>query len=292
MKLSTFWGIILGFAAILGAFLWEGGPIDSLFMLPAMLIVIGGTLAAGLAGSSFEQLFRIPKLIALAMNPPQYNELEIADIIVEYSTIARREGILALENKLDNLPNPFMKKLFKICIDGADSDGMQKIAENEIEYITMRHNANIDFFIKLGGYSPTMGIIGTVMGLISTLAAAGSEPSVLIKHISTAFIATLWGIVMANLVWLPVGDKLRNLHKKEIQIFQLMLDGVQSIQMGENPSVVRAKILSAFPISKQDALEEKQKAVQDSLAATLKRKDKDITITDETKIVNEINNKN
>ena len=172
-----------------------------------------------------------------------------------------------------------MRKLFKICIDGADSEGMQQIAENEIEYITLRHNSNIDFFIKLGGYSPTMGIIGTVMGLISTLASAGSEPTIMIKHISTAFIATLWGIVMANLVWLPIGDKLKNLHKKEIQIFQVMLDGVQSIQVGENPSVVRAKILSAFPISKQDALEEEQKEIQTKLAASLKRKDKDISDT-------------
>ncbi len=270
MKLSTLVGIIVGLISIFGAYLWEGGTFDSLFMLPAMLIVFGGTLAAGLAGSSFRQVVLIPKLIVLAINPPGYDRLKIIDQIVNLATLARREGILAIENKLNDMQHPFMKKLFKICIDGADPDTLIKIVDSEIGFLSNRHNANIDFFIKLGGYSPTMGIIGTVMGLISTLASAGSDPNVLIHHIATAFIATMWGILMANVVWLPIGDKLKRIHKDEMEIISIMVDGVQSVQLGENPSVIRSKLLSAFPLPEQERISKSYKTKSNTIKNTIK----------------------
>ncbi len=254
MKLSTLFGIILGLAAIFGAYILEGGSYDSLFVLPAMIIVFGGTIAAGLAGSSFKQIAKLPRLFLIAFNPPKYDRLAIINQIVEYATIARKEGILFIESKLDKVKHPFMKKLFKICIDGADPDALMKIVDAEIYYLSNRHNANIDLFAKLGGYSPTMGIIGTVMGLISTLASAGSDPNVLIRHIATAFIATMWGILMANVVWLPVGDKLKRIHKEELEIMNIIVDGIQSVQLGENPSVIRSKLLSAFPLPEQEKI--------------------------------------
>jgi len=254
IKSSTMLGIVLGFLAIFGAFVWEGGPIGTLFMLPAMLIVFGGTLAAGVAGTSTRQMLKIPGLFKTAFYPKKYNKQKILDQIVEFAAIARRQGFLAIEERLYEIKHPFLKKLFQICIDGADSDALQKIVDLEIHFITERHNANIRLFMKLGGYSPTMGIIGTVMGLISTLAAAGSDPSVLIRHIATAFIATMWGIFMANIVWLPIGDKLRTLHDEEMQVMQLMLEGVHSVQIGETPSVIRAKLVGIFPSKQQDEI--------------------------------------
>jgi chemotaxis protein MotA len=259
MKTSTLIGILIGFVAIFGAFLWEGGVLETLFMWPAILIVFGGTFAAALTGSSFKAMLRIPHLINIAIFPPSYRIEEIINQIVEFSAIARRNGILALESKLGQVKHPYLRKLFTIAIDGADPDTLQKIAETEIDFITDRHNANIGLFVKMGGFSPTMGIIGTVMGLIATLASAGSEPQVLIHHMATAFIATMWGIFMANIVWLPIGDKLRGLHNKEMQILQVMLDGVYSVQLGETPSVIRAKLISAFPLSKQVEIQEEQK---------------------------------
>lgn len=251
MKLSTFFGIVCGSLAIFGAFIWEGGSIDALFMLPAMLIVFGGTLAAGLAGSSFRQLFKMPSLIKIAVAPPVYDTEAIINTIIEYSVIARKEGILALENKLSELPVLHLRKFFQLCIDGADPETLRRSVEIEISYLSERHQSNINFFLKLGGYSPTMGIIGTVMGLISTLASAGSEPTVLIHHIASAFIATMWGIFMANIVWLPIGDKLKTIHDEEIQLLHLMLEGVHAVQLGEVPSVIRSRLISAFPIKEQ-----------------------------------------
>jgi chemotaxis protein MotA len=260
MKFSTLLGIVLGLFSIFGAYILEGGTFDSLFMLPAMLIVFGGTIAAGMAGSSFRQVSLIPQLIIIAINPPKYDRLKIIDQIVNLATLARREGILSIENKLNEMLHPFMKKLFKICIDGADPDTLVKIVDSEIGFLTNRHQANIELFTKLGGYSPTMGIIGTVMGLISTLASAGSDPNVLIHHIATAFIATMWGILMANIVWLPISDKLRRIHKEEIEIISIMMDGVQSVQLGENPSVIRSKLLSAFPLPEQEKISNSYKS--------------------------------
>lgn len=252
MKASTLFGIILGFAAIFGAFIWEGGTINTLFMLPAMLIVFGGTFAAGIAGTSFKQFSKMPELFKIAIFPKRHNLQAIAKQIIMFSTIARKDGILALEDQLKKIEHPFMKKLIELSIDGTDPDTMQQIVETEIAHITHRHKQNTNLFTKMGGYSPTMGIIGTVMGLISTLAAAGSDPNVLIHHIASAFIATMWGIFMANVVWLPLSDKLKSLHDEEMQLFQLMLDGVVAIQMGETPTVVRIKIATAFPIDEQE----------------------------------------
>lgn len=252
MKASTLIGIIIGSIAIFGAFLWEGGNYDSLFLAPPMLIVFGGTLAAGLAGSSWAMFSKIPILLKTAFFPKKYEVTEIIHQIVMYSYIARKEGILSIENELDNAKHPYMKKLFRICIDGADPQTLEQIFDSEAGYITDRHNANIKFFIKLGGYSPTMGIIGTVMGLISTLASAGSDPNVLIQHIASAFIATMWGIFMANIVWLPIGDKLQALHNIEMTVLQVILDGVKSVQLGETPSVIQTRLVGVLPLSEQD----------------------------------------
>lgn len=277
-KPSTLYGIIFGFVAIFGAFMLEGGPMGTLFMLPAMLIVFGGTLAAGVAGTSLQQVLLIPKLMKIAFFPPKYDKEQILEQIVAFSAIARRQGFLSIEDQLYKVKHPFMKKLFQICVDGADSDSLHKIVDLEVQFISERHNANSQLFYKLGGYSPTMGIIGTVMGLISTLAAAGSDPSVLIRHIASAFIATMWGIFMANIVWLPLGDKLKTLHNEEMQILHFVLEGVNAVQIGEVPSVIRAKLVGAFPSEEQDAIMNRQKLIYQETTAEHKSKPEPMVI--------------
>lgn len=259
MKTGTMIGILIGAAAILGSFIWEGGSFDALIIGPAMVIVFVGTLAAGTAGTSFEQLAKMPMLIGVAFFPKQYDLEKTINQIVTFSAIARKNGILTLESRLKSVEHPMMKKMIELCIDGTEPDTLEKIVEAEVGHITERHGANINFFKKLGGYSPTMGIIGTVMGLISTLASAGEDPTVLIRHIATAFIATMWGIFMANIVWLPIGDKLQTLHDEEMRLFQVILDGVYALQVGETPSVIRAKLAGALPLSEQESSMEKSK---------------------------------
>lgn len=254
MKATTLIGILIGFVSIFGAFIWEGGTVDALFMLPALLIVIGGTFASAIAGTSWEQFKKFPSLIRLTFFPEKYNTVEIINQIVAFSAISRRDGILKLESRLDNAKHPYLRKFLEVCIDGGDPDTLDQIANLEINGLTNRHNQNISLFTKMGGYSPTMGIIGTVLGLISALASAGSEPTVLIHHIATAFIATMWGILLANLVWLPIADKLRHLHNEEIVLLNIILEGVQAIQIGEIPMVIQARLISALPIKEQNKI--------------------------------------
>jgi chemotaxis protein MotA len=250
-RTSTLIGIGLGCAAIFGAYWLEGGAFSSLFLIPALLIVIGGTFAAAITGASLAQFAKIPVLLKAAIFPKEYSRREIVNQILYFAALTRREGIIGLESHIKTIEHPFLKRLFQTCVDGADPDVLVHIAELEIDFLTARHQQNIGLFTKMGGYSPTMGIIGTVMGLISTLAAAGSDPNELIRHIASAFIATLWGIFMANIVWLPIADKLRSLHNEEVILMQMITEGTHSVQLGQTPLVIRAKLLSALPRQEQ-----------------------------------------
>jgi chemotaxis protein MotA len=177
---------------------------------------------------------------------------ETIETIVRYSSIARKEGLLSLEKELDGSPDPFMKKMLRFAIDGTDPDVLRSLAETEVEYAAQRHSQNASIFAKMGGYSPTMGIIGTVMGLIATLAAAGEDANKLIHHIASAFIATLWGVFMANLVWLPLADKLKHIQNEENLFTQMIVEGILSIQAGEIPSVIKARLNSMLPSGEQE----------------------------------------
>lgn len=251
MRNSTLIGLVLGCLAIFGAFLLEGGTLSSLFLFPALLIVLGGTFAATMIGTTLEHFARLPRLIAIAIFPPSYKPQETIEVIVRFAAMSRREGLLTIERRLGEVPHLFMRKLLQLAIDGVDPQSLRQIAENELYFIGERHNANIQLFMRMGGYSPTMGIIGTVMGLISTMAGVGGDPNDLIRHIASAFIATLWGIFMANIVWLPIGDKLKTLHEQEMQLLSMIVEGVCSVQLGEVPSIIRSHLISILPLEQQ-----------------------------------------
>jgi chemotaxis protein MotA len=249
--IGTAGGLAFGLMSIFGSFVLEGGQLGGLFLLPAMVIVFGGTIATALIGSQLRSVLNLPKMFMLAMMPPKYEVKATIDNIVHYSTVARKDGLLALEKELEQIENPFMKKILRFAIDGTDPDVLRSLAETEVEYITERHSSGASIYAKMGGYSPTMGIIGTVMGLIGTLASAGEDPNTLIHHIASAFIATLWGVFMANIVWLPISDKLKNIHAEEHLYMNMIVEGLLAIQAGEIPSVIRAKLSAMLPNGEQ-----------------------------------------
>jgi chemotaxis protein MotA len=251
IEIGTIAGLLSGIISIFGSFVLEGGKIGALIMIPAMLIVFGGTFATAMIGTSFKQFARIWKFAIVAFFPPKHDVESLIESIVNYATIARKDGLLALEKELERIGNPFLKKMLRFAIDGTDPETMKKVAEAEMGFLNERHMTNAAIFQKMGGYSPTMGIIGTVMGLIVTLANAGGDPNDLIHHIATAFIATLWGIFMANIVWLPIADKLKTIHGEENLMMEIILEGVVSLQAGEIPAIVRAKLRSMLPTSEQ-----------------------------------------
>jgi len=249
--ITTAGGLVLGLGAIFGSFLLEGGSIAALILLPAMVIVFGGTFAAAMIGTSLKNFINALKTILLAVFPPKYEVQETINSIVRYSTVARKEGLLSLEKELENVNDPFMKKMLRFAIDGTEPEILRSLAETEVNYVGERHSQTATIFQKMGGYSPTMGIIGTVMGLIATLAAAGDDANTLIRHIASAFIATLWGVFMANIVWLPIADKLKHIHNEESLYMDMIVEGILSIQAGEIPSVIKARLNSMLPTGEQ-----------------------------------------
>lgn len=251
LDLGTVGGLLLGVIAIFGSFMLEGGAVGALILIPALAIVFGGTFAAAMIGTSVKNFLRIGELISLAFFPPTFEVRHAIDKIVKFSTIARKDGLLSLEKELDDVQNPFMKKILRFAIDGTDPEVLRTLAETEVHNAADRHTQGGAIFQKMGGYSPTMGIIGTVMGLIATLAAAGDDPNTLIHHIASAFIATLWGVFMANIVWLPIADKLKHAHGEENLFMEIIVEGILAIQAGEIPSVIKAKLNSMLPSSEQ-----------------------------------------
>jgi chemotaxis protein MotA len=250
-KIGALEGLLLGILSIFGAFFFEGGSFGALFLIPPLIIVFGGTFSAVIIGFGFDKFKGIWKLIKMAYFPSKYNLRRLINNLVDFSIISRKEGLLAIEKRLDRLEYLFPQKLVKYVIDGTDSDLLENLASLEMKAMQERHFSNIFIFTKMGGYAPTMGIIGTVMGLIMTLANAGGDPNSLIKNIASAFIATLWGVVSANILWLPIGDKLKKCHLEEKHMMEISLEGTLALQSGEIPSVVKARLLSLLPQREQ-----------------------------------------
>ncbi|PID62446.1 MAG: chemotaxis protein MotA [Ignavibacteriae bacterium] len=253
-KSGSLYGLIFGFAAIFGAYLLEGGTFGALFLFPAMLIVFGGTFAATIIGVGLDKFKKIFYLIRMAYFPPKYDIHKLIEGFVKISVKSRQEGLLAVERMLNSLIYPFPKRLMNFVMDGTELESLESIAYGEMKAMQGRHNTYISMFNKMGGYAPTMGIIGTVMGLIMTLANAGKDPDTLIHSIASAFIATLWGIFSANLLWLPIADKLKQCHLEEKYMMEVSLEGVLAIQSGEIPSIVKSRLMSYLPQKEQNAV--------------------------------------
>ena len=243
MDFATILGLLVAVGAIGGSYVMEGGHLDSIFLTAPMLIVIGGTLGATTITTSMDTVLKVPTYLRLAFAGRSREFARTIDDIVRLSEKARREGILGLEANLGAIPDPFFKKAIQLVIDGTEVTALREILETEIAYIEERHKKGISFFQKAGGFSPTMGILGTVLGLIHTLSNT-SDASKMAAAIAAAFIATLWGVGLANLFLLPVADKLKMRHEEEIAHLELIMEGVIWLQSGENPRNIRTRLLA------------------------------------------------
>lgn len=249
MELSTPVGLILGFGAMIGGFVIEGGSPASLLNVSAAIIVIGGTFAAALVSFPLKNVLTLPKLIMQSFFAPPGDPQEIVQAFVDLADKARREGLLAMEEDSKNIEDPFMRKGIMLVVDGVDPEVVRDILETDAALVAERHAVGQAIFAAMGGYAPTMGIIGTVMGLVNVLSNL-AEPEELGHSIAVAFIATLYGVVTANILWLPMGTKLKQKSEKELHMRHLMIEGVLAVQAGENPRIVREK-LDAFLAPKE-----------------------------------------
>lgn len=248
MDLSTVLGLVIGFACVISAFLIEGGQIGALYSTSALLIVLGGTIGATTISFGMDNLKNIPSLVSIAFKAKKYDVNELITQFVTFAGQARREGILSLENNLEHVDDKLLKAGLQLIIDGVETPVFRDLLENEVAYMEARHEQGIALFEAAGGYSPTMGIIGTVMGLVHVLASM-SSPDKLAPAIAVAFIATLYGIGLANLLWLPIGSKLKAKSGQEILYHSLTVEGLLSIQEKENPNFIREKLLALLSSS-------------------------------------------
>ena len=246
MDLATFIGLIMAVGAIGAGFLLEGGNLDAVFLTAPMLIVLGGTLGATTVTTSVQTVMRVPEYLKIAAFSRSHSFSGTINAVIAMAEKARREGILGLEAILKDIEHPFLRKGVRLVIDGTEVTVLRDILETEIAYVEERHKKGINFFQKAGGFSPTMGILGTVLALIHTLGNT-SDASVMAANIASAFIATLWGVGLANLFFLPVADKLRMRHEEEIAHLELIMEGVTGLQSGDNPRNIRTRLLTFVP---------------------------------------------
>lgn len=246
MDLTTIIGLILGVAIVGVVMIMDGGSPAELFAHPsALLLTIGGAFVATLISFPMKKVTAVPKWFMKAFMGSGHEANQAIDLLTKMADKARREGLLSLEDEAKKLDDEFLRKGIMMAVDGVDPAQVRSILEIELHHLRERHEqGGIAFFTAAGGYGPTMGIIGTVMGLISVLKDL-SDPGSLGASIAAAFLATLWGILSANLIWLPLAGKLRAKSEEEVQYRHLLLEGILALQAGENPRILREK-LSAF----------------------------------------------
>src|SRR3954452_7352799 len=252
MKAATAIGIGAALLGLLVGSTMEGTSPAAFLNIPAMLIVFVGTFGATLAGSTMDRMKLIPTLYKKAISPDKPDLSAQLETLVGFAERARREGLLALDDEVADLDDAFTKKGLQLVVDGTDPELVREILENEMDGMASRHHHGAQPFDKAGGLAPTLGIIGTVMGLVHVLQTL-SQPATLGPAISGAFIATLYGVASANIVYLPVATKLKLLSAQEQELRAMTLEGILAIQAGDNPRVVADKLLSFIPPAERAA---------------------------------------
>ncbi len=241
IDLLSIFGLILGIGSILMGQFLDGGHVSTLINGPAALIVIGGTLCAVMLQSPANVFFRGLKLFSWIFVPPRFHNEETIAHIIEWSNIARKEGLLGLELVAEEEENLFARKGLELLVDGSEPEIMRSIMELEIDAKESFDNLAARIYESMGGFSPTIGIIGAVMGLIHVMGNL-SDPSKLGSGIAVAFVATIYGVGAANLLFIPISTKLKTLVQNEVTYREMIVEGLVSISEGENPRNIQRKL--------------------------------------------------
>ncbi|BCG61282.1 flagellar motor protein [Paenibacillus sp. URB8-2] len=243
MDITSIIGIIAGLAALIGGFFWEGGSVSGLLQWNAALIVFGGTVAAVLISFPARTLRAVPAALKMAFGRNRTHLEEQAEELVEMALLSRRSGVLSLEPRAEAHPDPFTREGLQLIVDGTDPGQVRQILELEMDAAELKHEGYAKIFEAAGGYAPTMGIIGTVMGLIRVLGNL-TDPSHLGPSIAVAFTATLYGVASANLLLLPIASKIKARSQLRLHGMEMLLVGILAVQNGDHPQLVRKKLAS------------------------------------------------
>jgi len=241
MDFLTIVGSVLAIGAIIGGNMLEGGHISSLLQLTAGVIVLGGTIGAIMVQTPLPIFLRSLKMVIWTVFPPKLAQSEAIEKIVSWSNIARKEGLLGLEPLTESEPEPFSRKGLQLLVDGSEPDTIRSILEVELDSQEHMDTQAAKVYEGMGGYSPTIGIIGAVMGLIHVMNNL-ADPSKLGSGIAVAFVATIYGVGAANIFFLPLGNKLKSYIHKQSKFREMIIEGIIAIAEGENPRNIETKL--------------------------------------------------
>ena len=234
-------GLLIGVAAIIGGQILEGGHIGSLSQPTALIIVLGGTMGAVMLQSPYATFMRGMRMVRWVLYPPVVDYQQVIKQVSTWSHVSRREGLLALETVINQLKDDFARKGLQLLVDGAEPERLREVLEVEISTYEQEMKLSARIWEAAGGYSPTVGILGAVLGLIHVMENL-TEPSKLGAGIAVAFVATIYGVGLASLVFLPMSNKLKAHINRLIVQREMIVDGLVGIANGDNPRIIESRL--------------------------------------------------
>lgn len=241
MDLASIGGFALGLGLIIWGILFGGNPILLFWDAPSLVIVMGGSFAGMLAMSPISRITGLGKIFSIFLNTQTYNKEELISQLVAFSESARKEGLLSLDDALNDVEDDFLRGGMRLVVDGSDPDVIKSVLYSDLDKIEGRHQKGIDFFGNWGTLGPAFGMIGTLVGLIGMMANLEDISSVG-KNMGVALITTFYGSILANLFLIPIQKKLEDKHQDEILVKEIMVEGILSIQAGDNPRILEQKL--------------------------------------------------
>jgi chemotaxis protein MotA len=259
MDPATLIGVTIAFAAIFAANFLEGGSPTAMFLLPPMLLVFGGTIGVSIAGGLLKDTAGLPAAVKRALTTKVTPPDASVTVLVGLAEQARRNGLLALEEQARTVEDPFLREGVELLVDGTDPEELRDILEAKVDVKRSTDKSAAKMFADMGAYAPTIGIIGTVLSLVHVLENL-DQPEKLGHMIGAAFLATLWGVLSANVIFLPLATKLKRISELEVRQMNLLIEGLMSIQAGSNPRIIEQKLRAYLPPVAAPPSDEKQAA--------------------------------
>lgn len=250
-------GIVLGFICIIVGILLDG-TLRDYFDVPSILITIGGTIFATMANYSFSAFKTLTKIIPIALKKDRTDFESSIQTLIRLAYIARKNGVLALESEADSLDDQFLKKGILLVVDGSDPELVKNILQTELTFIEERHEKGQAILNSMAAYAPAFGMAGTLIGLINMLRVL-DKPEALGPSMAVALITTFYGVILANLCFTPLAGRLKEKTVIEIMHKEMLVEGILSIQAGENPRVIEEKLKAFLPGSVQGNISVKEK---------------------------------
>ncbi|MTI81600.1 MAG: flagellar motor stator protein MotA [Firmicutes bacterium] len=252
MEMASVVGLILGLVAVGLGMVLKGASLGALNNPAAFLIIFVGTIASVSIAFPTEELKRVPKLFKLVfVKSKTLSKIEVIKTLIEISTFTRREGLLALDERLEDIEDDFLKRGLQLIVDGTDLDMVKAVLEEEINATEARHNSGSLIFSQAGAYAPTLGVLGAVVGLIAALGNL-NDIEKLGHSIAAAFVATLLGIFTGYVLWNPMANKLKRISKREIELKEMMMEGILSMGQGLSPTIIEQYLISFLSLGELD----------------------------------------